>query len=178
MNSAPEFFNFAGDVFDHWAAAQPQANALWWVSHDGDEERQFTYASLSELSLRAACAFARSGIGEGDLVMVLLPRIPEWWIVMLGLIRCGAVPVTCTTQLTADDLAYRLDAGPIGRCGDGDGAVGAQREPVDRELRTAREHHRDGRYGGRPERAAPQVNRSGSGHRLDTCCTCSRCRSR
>lgn len=114
MSSLPEFFNFASDVFDRWSEARPQADALWWVSHDGGDERRFTFADLSELSLRAACAFARSGIGEGDLVMVLLPRVPEWWIAMLGLIRCGAVPVTCTPQLTAADLAYRLDAGPIG----------------------------------------------------------------
>lgn len=113
MSSVPMYFNFAGDVFDRWAAKRPEAPALWWVSHDRAEERRFSFAELADLSRRAARAFALSGIREGDLVMVLLPRVPGWWITLLGLIRCGAVPVTCTPQLTAGDLAYRIEAGPI-----------------------------------------------------------------
>jgi len=45
--------------------------------------------------------------------MVMLPRVPEWWISMLGLTRFGAVPVPCTPQLTSHDLDYRLEAGNI-----------------------------------------------------------------
>lgn len=113
MADAPEYFNFATDVFDRWARERPAAPALWWVSDDRARERRFSFAELADLSCRAACAFDESGIRAGDRVMLMLPRIPEWWIAMLGLTRLGAVPVPCTPQLTPHDLAYRLAEGEI-----------------------------------------------------------------
>ncbi len=113
MSPTPEFFNFATDVFDRWAAECPDAPALRWVSGDESVEECFSFARLQELSRRAARALAESGIRPGEPVLLMLPRIPAWWISMLGLIRFGAVPVPCTTQLTPHDLRYRLEAGGI-----------------------------------------------------------------
>lgn len=113
MSGVPEYFNFSTDVFDRWASSRPDAIALWWVSDDRQTERRFTFCELSDLSLRAAKALEDSGILSGDPVILMLRRIPEWWIAMLGLIRLGAVPVPCTPQLTTHDLDYRLEAGGI-----------------------------------------------------------------
>ena len=113
MTEQPETFNFAADVFDRWAEKQPDALALRWVSENLSDDRLFSFAELRDLSRRAARAFADSGVRAGDPVMVLLHRVPEWWICMLGLIRLGAVPVPCTPQLTRHDLDYRLEAGGI-----------------------------------------------------------------
>ncbi len=113
MTAQPEFFNFTSDVFDHWAAEQPEATALWWLNEELDEERRISFAAMRELSLRAARAFHDSGIRPGDPVMVLLPRVPEWWITMLALTRFGAVPIPCTPQLTPHDLTYRIETGNI-----------------------------------------------------------------
>lgn len=113
MRTTPEFFNFATDVFDRRAEERPDAPALRWVNGDDTFEECFSFARLQELSRRAARAFADAGVRPGQPVMLLLPRIPAWWISMLGLIRCGAVPVPCTTQLTPHDLRYRLQAGDI-----------------------------------------------------------------
>jgi len=124
MMEEPEFFNFTVDVFDKWADKQPDSAALWWVNVDQSEERRFTFAEMRDLSLRAARAFQESGIRAGDPVMILLPRVPEWWIAMLGLTRLGAVPVPCTPQLTPHDLTYRLETGHIDAViTDFDGAV-------------------------------------------------------
>ena len=113
MSGKPEYFNFSTDVFDKWSELQPGACALWWVSDDRKSERRFTFSELSDLSRRAAAAFVKSGIRPADPVILMLHRIPEWWIAMLGLIRLGAVPVPCTPQLTKHDLDYRLDAAGI-----------------------------------------------------------------
>src|SRR5512137_1571164 len=43
----------------------------------------------------------------------MLPRIPQWWIAMLGLIRLGAVPVPATLLLTERDVGFRLEAANI-----------------------------------------------------------------
>jgi acetyl-CoA synthetase/medium-chain acyl-CoA synthetase len=43
----------------------------------------------------------------------MLPRLPQWWLTMLGLIRLGAVPVPATLLLTNRDVAYRLKTADI-----------------------------------------------------------------
>lgn len=113
MTGFPEHFNFTRDIFDAWAARQPEQPALWWINHDGSEERRQTFGEMRESSLRAARMFAAAGLSRGDTVLVMLPRVPEWWIAMLGLIRMGAVPVPCTPLLTRHDLEYRLQAACI-----------------------------------------------------------------
>jgi acetyl-CoA synthetase/medium-chain acyl-CoA synthetase len=49
------------------------------------------------------------GIQKGDRVLVMLPRIPEWWETVLGLIKLGAVAIPCTTLLTAKDIQFRAE---------------------------------------------------------------------
>src|SRR5260370_12361442 len=39
----------------------------------------------------------------------MLPRIPEWWEPILGLMRLGAIPIPCTTLLTPKDIQFRSD---------------------------------------------------------------------
>jgi acetyl-CoA synthetase/medium-chain acyl-CoA synthetase len=101
----PEYFNFAADVIDK-LAQNPEKLAMLWVGQDG-ERRQLTFAHFAEYSSRAANAFASLGISKGDPVLVMLPRIPEWWETILGLMRLGAIPIPCTTLLTPNDIQFR-----------------------------------------------------------------------
>jgi len=112
-SEAPEHFNFASDVFDAWAARQPEALALWCVAVPSGAEHKLTFRELAALSRRAAGFFAGLGVQPGDHVLVMLPRVPAWWIATLGLIRLGAVPVPATLLLTPREVAYRLEAGQI-----------------------------------------------------------------
>src|SRR5260370_26074395 len=73
----PDYFNFASDVIDKWAS-DPQKKAMLWVGPRG-EERALTFAHFAERSSRAANAFTTLGIKKGDRVLVMLPRVPEWW---------------------------------------------------------------------------------------------------
>lgn len=108
----PEFYNFVEDVVGGWAKKQPGATALWWVGDHG-EQRAFTFAQMSELAAQAAGYFQNLGIRPGDRVQVILQRVPQWWIAMLGLIRSGIIPVPGTPLLTAKDIRYRLKAASI-----------------------------------------------------------------
>jgi acyl-coenzyme A synthetase/AMP-(fatty) acid ligase len=103
----PEYFNFATDVIEKWAG-DPNKPAMLWVGQHG-EERGLTFAHFAEYSSRAANAFATLGLGKGDPVLVMLPRIPEWWEAALGLMRLGAIPIPCTTLLTPKDIQFRAD---------------------------------------------------------------------
>ena len=39
----------------------------------------------------------------------MLPRIPEWWESVLGLMKLGAIPIPCTTLLTSKDIQFRAE---------------------------------------------------------------------
>jgi acyl-coenzyme A synthetase/AMP-(fatty) acid ligase len=49
------------------------------------------------------------GVCRGDPVMIMLPRIPEWQTVFLGVLRIGALAIPCTAQLRAKDIVYRAN---------------------------------------------------------------------
>jgi acetyl-CoA synthetase/medium-chain acyl-CoA synthetase len=110
---APLFFNFATDVVDRWAATRPQSLALWHVHSASRAEHKLTFRQIAGLSRRAANFFRSCGIGRGDRVLLMLPRVPQWWVAMLGLIRLGAVPVPATLLLTDREVAYRLKMAAI-----------------------------------------------------------------
>src|SRR4051812_7697926 len=113
MGEATAHFNFTRDVFEYWARRRPEGIALWWVGEATSDERKFSFREFAESARRAAFAFFHAGLRPGDHVLVILPRVPEWWVAMLGLIRLGAVPVPGTPLLTERDVGYRLEAAYI-----------------------------------------------------------------
>ena len=105
---APERFNWAFDVFDRWGRDRSKV-AMVWVSPEG-ESREVTFRQLGERSRRVANALAGLGARPGDRVFMMLPRVVEWWELMLGCVRGRFVPVPGTTLLTTRDIEYRINA--------------------------------------------------------------------
>lgn len=103
----PDKFSFPLDVFDKWG----ERLALFWT--DGIIEKKFSFSALKKLSSKGAGAFKKMGLNKGDKVIVLLPNIPEWWEIMLALMRINAIPIPSTTLLTSKDIEYRLTATDI-----------------------------------------------------------------
>ncbi|MDD9879145.1 MAG: AMP-binding protein [Magnetovibrio sp.] len=103
----PETFNFGTDVVDRWAR-DPDKLALIWCDGDGNEKR-YTFAEMAALTDRFASLLTARGVGKGERVIVMLPRIPEWQIAVVGCLKMGAVPIPCVTMLTEGDVAYRID---------------------------------------------------------------------
>ncbi|HEX7969846.1 MAG TPA: AMP-binding protein [Stellaceae bacterium] len=103
----PASFNFGADVVDRYAE-DPARLALIWCDAAGREER-YTFAEISELSNRCANALAEAGVKAGDRVLVMLPRIPQWQIAMVGCLKLGAIPIPSIEMLTEGDIAYRLE---------------------------------------------------------------------
>lgn len=106
----PEYFNFANDVVDVWAERDRNKLAMIWADQHGNE-RKYTFNDLRRLSNQAANLLLKHGIIKGDRVMIMLPRLPEWWIFSLALIRLGAVQCHVPTLLTAADLQQRIRFG-------------------------------------------------------------------
>ncbi|XP_032110580.1 acyl-coenzyme A synthetase ACSM4, mitochondrial [Sapajus apella] len=113
--SLPKNFNFAADVLEEWSqkekTGERTANpALWWVNGKG-EEVKWSFRELSSLSQKAANVLTKTcGLQRGERVALILPRIPEWWLLTVACIRTGTVFIPGTIQLTAKDILYRLRA--------------------------------------------------------------------
>jgi acyl-coenzyme A synthetase/AMP-(fatty) acid ligase len=110
---SPTFFNFALDVLDVHARTRPDAPALWHVNAVTGREQKFSFAEISHRSKKAAGMLLAAGVKPEDRVLLMLPRVPEWWICMLALVRVGAIPVPATLLLTPRDVAYRVQAARV-----------------------------------------------------------------
>jgi acyl-coenzyme A synthetase/AMP-(fatty) acid ligase len=102
----PTHFNFGGNVVDRWAENSDHL-ALIWCDETG-AERRFTFGDISRLSNRCANLLAALGLCRGDRVLIMLPRLPEWQITMVGALKLGAIPIPCIDMLTEGDVAYRI----------------------------------------------------------------------
>ena len=108
----PENFNFAYDVMDAWAEEEPNKLALLWTNDHG-EEHWLTFADLKLQSDQAAAYLQSLGISHGAMVMLILKRRLEWWIVMLALHKLGAVVIPATHMLTKHDIVYRNQSASV-----------------------------------------------------------------
>ncbi len=106
-NTVPEYYNFAGDVIDKWAA-DPKKLAMLWVDDTGATVRK-TFLDLARTSRKLANGLTASGVKKNDVMLVILPRNYEWWEIMTTGIRMGTILAPGTTQLTASDLAFRAN---------------------------------------------------------------------
>ncbi len=104
----PEVFNPVLDIVESWAAEAPDDLALVSLDGSGGVVAEQTVADLARESRRAARAFAGAGIGKGDRVFIMLPRVPAWYSAMLGAIRIGAVVMPAPNMLTPRDIGYRV----------------------------------------------------------------------
>ena len=109
----PATFNFGTDVVDHLARTS-NGPALIWENDKGQGET-FTFADIARLSNRFANVLRGLGIEKGDRLLIMLPRIPQWQIALVGALKIGAVPIPCIEMLTARDIAFRIgDSGAKG----------------------------------------------------------------
>ncbi|XP_048407796.2 acyl-coenzyme A synthetase ACSM3, mitochondrial-like isoform X2 [Stegostoma tigrinum] len=111
----PEYFNFANDVLDKWSGIEKAENrgsnpAFWWLSEYGQEVK-WSFQDLEVHSKKVANVLSDAcDLQLKDRVLVVLPRVPEWWLINIACIRTGTILIPGTTQLTARDILHRLQA--------------------------------------------------------------------
>jgi len=71
--------------------------------------KTLTYEDIALLANRAANGLRARGVRAGDRVALVLPDSPAFVATFLGALRIGAIPVTLSTYLPADEYAYLLD---------------------------------------------------------------------
>ena len=110
MNRPGEYYNFTWDTIGRWAKVRPSADALYCVSMDQSAETKLSYAEVFRLAQQSANFLRAQGISKGDRVVIMLPRIHEWWILMLVLDLIGAILAPATLLLTQCDLEFRISS--------------------------------------------------------------------
>ncbi len=89
-------------------AARQWPNLTYTIFNDGKR----TFAQVKETADRVANFLASRGIKKGDRVAIFLPNLPHYPPVYFGILKAGAVCVTCNPMYTAAELNYQLkDAG-------------------------------------------------------------------
>ena len=73
-------------------AAHPDNVAL--RAKDGDRWVEWTYADVGDRVARAAAGLRTLGVGPGDRVVLMMRNIPEFHVVDLATMFCGATAVS------------------------------------------------------------------------------------
>ena len=107
----PSTFNFATDVVDYWATKAPTDSvAMHWISEDRKTERRLSFNHFSQQSHRLAVMLReRLGMQRGDRLLLIMPRLPEWWAICTATVRCGVVVCPATALLVDKDIEYRCN---------------------------------------------------------------------
>src|SRR5439155_15167309 len=109
-------------IFEAQADARPEAVAIVF----GGEET--TYANLESRANRLARHLRRRGVGPGSMVAMLLPRSPDAYAALLGILKAGAAYVPIDPEYPVDRVAYILEdsgAGALVTAADLAGRYGA-----------------------------------------------------
>ncbi len=104
----PDRFNYVRDVLQQRAQTHPSDLALVAVEPDGLTSQRYDFATIAARASATAAVLAELGVTAGDRVFLMLPRIVQWYDVLLGCLHLGAVPMPATMQLSSRDVAYRV----------------------------------------------------------------------
>jgi len=104
----PEYYNFGFDGIDRWAEDRTKL-ALISVDDTGINAVRHTFYDLMRLSNQFANVLLKMGIRKGDRVLLVLPRIPEWYVAMIGMIKLGIIPMPTTVLATPEDIKSRVN---------------------------------------------------------------------
>lgn len=86
-------------------AARDYPNQVYTIFSGGTR----TYAQVKDTSDRIANFLASRGIKKGDRVAIFLPNLPHYPAIYFGILKAGAVCVTCNPVYTANELNYQLN---------------------------------------------------------------------
>jgi len=75
---------------------------------DAASGRALSYGDLRVQVDRFAGGLAQLGVGEGGVVAILLPNLPEYPVVFLGIARAGAASTTINPAYTSREIAAQL----------------------------------------------------------------------
>jgi acetyl-CoA synthetase len=107
---APEHYNLVSEMERY--AKDPGKVAVLWENETGDK-KQLTYENLLKSANKIGNAFKKKGLGKGDTVLIIIPRLVEAYQVYLAALKIGMIVIPCSEMLRAKDLQYRVNHGDV-----------------------------------------------------------------
>ncbi len=109
MQNPPSSLADCGNFAWNIVAAPERADktATVYVPSEGPP-RRLSFGALDDASGRGARVLHDLGLEKGDRVLVVVPRVPAFYEVMVACMKGGFVSMPGTNLLTASDLAYRI----------------------------------------------------------------------
>src|SRR5262245_14520406 len=102
--------NLAYNALDHHVAHGRGGHAALVYLNERGERRVFTYAQLLHAVSRAAAALRGLGIRKGDRITISMPTSPEAIVLMLAIVRIGAIHSIVFAGFGANALGDRIRA--------------------------------------------------------------------
>ncbi|MDX1755232.1 MAG: AMP-binding protein [Marinobacter sp.] len=100
----PDRFNSVTELFDAAVQQYPDQTALECFG------MTMTYRQLDEVSNAVATGLQQEyGLVKGDRVAVMLPNVPAYPIVMLGILKAGGIQVNVNPLYTPRELTHQLN---------------------------------------------------------------------
>lgn len=85
-------------------STQKYPNLVYTIFNDATR----TFAHVKDSADRLANFLVSKGIQKGDRVAIFLPNLPHYPEIFFGILKAGAVCVTCNPVYTAGELNYQL----------------------------------------------------------------------
>jgi len=103
---APSTYNLVQEIEKY--TSDKNRVALIWKSEEGIS-KNITYKNLIEQANQAANVMLESGLKQGDVVLVMVPRLIEAYVTYIGALKAGLVVIPSSEMLRAKDIDYRLE---------------------------------------------------------------------
>ncbi len=100
--------NISYNCLDHHVARGWGGHAALVAENERGERRVFTYAQLLHEVKRIAGALRQIGIGKGDRVAIYMPTCPEAIMLMLAVLRIGAIHLVVFAGFGSGALGDRI----------------------------------------------------------------------
>ncbi|MES2631319.1 MAG: acetate--CoA ligase [Pseudomonadota bacterium] len=101
--------NMAHEAVDrHLHEGRAHKVALRWIGKQGDR-RELTFQDLSEQTNRFANALASLGVQPGERVFVMMGRLPELYVAVLGALKARCVVTPLFSQFGPEPIATRAE---------------------------------------------------------------------
>ena len=103
--------NIAHETVDrHLLHGRGNHTALRWLGKNG-ERRELSYADLAQATNQFANALESLGVAPGERVFVLMGRLPELYVAMLGALKARCVVTPLFSAFGPEPIATRAEMG-------------------------------------------------------------------
>jgi acetyl-CoA synthetase len=107
---APEKYNLVSEM--ERFSDDPERVALIWEDELGNN-KQITYQQLILNANRIGNVFNGEGLKQGEIVLIVVPRLIEAYEVYIAALKAGLVVIPSSEMLRTKDLQYRINHGDV-----------------------------------------------------------------